>query len=123
MAVTPQTQFEVVQLSGGSNGRNIKVAATTGTGTTIHTATSTSGELERITLYAVNSDSADRKLTIKLGGTTDPDDFVEVTISTEAGFTKILENVVLNGGVVVRAFCGAAANVILINGHVVRMKA
>ena len=50
MAVTPQTQFEVVQLSGGTNGRNIKVAADTGTGTTIHTATSTAGELERITL-------------------------------------------------------------------------
>jgi len=122
MAVTPQTQFEVVQLSGGTNGRNIKVAATTGTGTTIHTATSTSGELERITLYAVNSDSADRKLTIELGGTTSPDDLVEVTISTEAGFTKILENVVLNGGVVVSAIC-ASANVVMINGHVVRMKA
>ena len=122
MAVTPQTQFEVVQLSGGTNGRNVKVAATSGTGTTIHTATSTSGDLERITLYAVNSDSADRKLTIKLGGTTDPDDFVEVTISTEAGFTKVLENVVLNGGVVVSAIC-ASANVVMINGHVVRMKA
>ena len=122
MAVTPQTQFEVVQLSGGTNGRNIKVAATGTAGTIIHTATSTGGELERITLYAVNSDSSDRKLTIKLGGTTDPDDFVEVTISTEAGFTKILENVVLNGGVVVRAFA-ASANVVMINGHVVRMKA
>ena len=122
MAVTPQTQFEVVQLSGGTNGRNIKVAATSTAGTIIHTATSTSGELERITLYAFNAHSSDLKLSIELGGVTIPKDVVEITITTEAGMVKVIENVVLSGGVVVRAFCGTA-NQVSVTGHVVRMSA
>jgi hypothetical protein len=122
MAVTPQTQFEVRQLSGATNGRGILVAATSSTGTTIHTATSTSGELERVTLYAYNADTTDRKLTIELGGTTDPKDTVEITVSAEAGMVKVVENVVLNGGVLITAFC-PTTNVIAITGHVVRMSA
>jgi|TARA_R110002020_G_scaffold9613_4_gene37734 hypothetical protein len=122
MAVTPQTQFEVRQLSGATNGLPILVAATATAGTVIHTATSTSGELERVTLYAFNAHSSDLKLSIELGGVTIPKDVVEITITTEAGMVKVIENVVLSGGVVVRAFCGTA-NQVSVTGHVVRMSA
>lgn len=46
-------------LSGSTNGRAYKVAATTYAGAnTIHTATNTSGEVDYITLYAENIDTA-----------------------------------------------------------------
>jgi hypothetical protein len=120
MAVAAQTQFEARQLSGSTNGKSIKVAATSSAGTTIHTATSTSGELERVTLYAFNTDTTDRKLTIELGGTGDPDDQLEVTISAEAGMVKVVENIFLNGGMIIKAFC-ATTNVVMLNGYVIRM--
>ena len=63
-------------LSGSTNGRGIKVVATSSAGTTIHTAHSTSED--EIWLYAQNTDSTDRKLTIEYGGTTSPDDLIEI---------------------------------------------
>ena len=54
-------------LSGSTNGRMIKIAATATPGTTIHTATTTStanDDCDEIYLWAVNSDTSSRKLTI-----------------------------------------------------------
>ena len=63
-------------LSGGTgDGRGIKVVATTTPGTTIHTAHATA--MDEIHLWAWNSDSVDRLLTIEFGDTTDPDDLIE----------------------------------------------
>ena len=67
-------------LSGGTNGKNIKVAATASAGTTIHTAVAGTSDMDEIWLYACNTDSSDRKLTIEYGGTTSPDDLTEITI-------------------------------------------
>ena len=80
-----QTSFEKRKLSGSTNGKMIKVVATATPGTTIHTATSTSGEMDEITLYAVNSDTSAIKLTVEFGGTTSPDDTIELTIPPEIG--------------------------------------
>lgn len=110
--------FTKVALSGGTNGRNVKVAATATPGTLIHTAHATS--LDEIYLWAQNSDPTDRKLTIEFGGTTAPDDLIEVTIPAEAGPIEVIPGWILTGGVVVRAFA-ASANLVLINGFVNRI--
>jgi len=113
--------FSKVQLSGATNGRQIKVVATSTPGTLVHTATSTSGVMDEVWLYAVNSDTSDRKLTIEYGGVTSPDDLLEVTIPAESGLVLVVPgSSPLNGGVVVRAFA-ASANVVMVQGYVNRI--
>lgn len=107
-----------VKLSGSTDGRNIKVVATATAGTTIHTAHASAQD--EIWLYAVNSDTSDRKLTIEFGGTTAPDDLIELTVTAESGLVLVVPGLVLTGGVVVKAFA-ATANVVLINGFVNRL--
>ena len=109
-------------LSGGTNGKNIKVAATASAGTTIHTAVAGTSDMDEIWLYACNTDSTDRKLTIEYGGTTSPDDLSEITISAEAGWVLIVPGMLLQNGLIVKAFA-ASANVVNINGYVNRITA
>jgi hypothetical protein len=109
-------------LSGSTNGKNVKVVATATAGTTIHTAVSGTSDMDEIWLYACNTDSTDRKLTLEFGGTTSPDDLVEVTIGTEAGWVLVCPGVLLQNSLVVKAFA-AAANVVVINGYVNRITA
>jgi hypothetical protein len=108
-----------VLLSGSTNGRQIKVAATATAGTLLHTATATAGAFDDVWLYAVNSDTVSRKLTIEFGGVTSPDDLIEVTIPPESGLFCVIPGVRISGGVVVRAFADAA-NVVMISGNVNR---
>lgn len=118
--MTTTTEATRQLLSGATNGRNIKVAATATAGTLIHTATSTSGVKDCVRLFACNTDTTDRKLTLELGGTTAPDDLCEMTIPAEAGWVEVLPGLPYNGGVVIRAFA-ATANVIVISGDVDRL--
>lgn len=112
--------YSKVKLSGGTNGKNIKVVATTTPGDTIHTAVSGTTSLDEIWLYATNSDTVARKLTIEFGGTTAPDDTIEITIQGESGPVLIVPGWLLQNALVVKAFA-ATANVILINGFVNRI--
>ena len=109
-------------LSAGTNGKNIKVVATASAGTTIHTAVSGTSNLDELWLFAMNTDSSDRKLTIEYGGTTSPDDLIEQTLTTEAGWTLVIPGLLLQNGLIVKAFA-AAANVVVINGYVNRITA
>lgn len=109
-----------VLLSGATNGRNVKVVATATAGTLIHTATASANVIDELWLWAVNSDTTDRKLTIEFGGVTAPDDLIEFTVPAEDGLYLMIPGLDLNGGVVVRAFA-ATANVIMINGYVNRI--
>ena len=109
-------------LSGGTNGKNIKVAATATAGTTIHTAVSGTSNKDEIWLYACNTDSTDRKLTIEYGGATSPDELTEITITAEAGWVLVCPGLLLQNGLVVKAFA-ASANVVNINGFVNRITA
>ena len=109
-------------LSGGTTGMNIKVAATASAGTTIHTATSGTSNMDEIWLYACNTDSSDRKLTIEYGGATAPDELTEITLTAEAGWVLVCPGLLLQNDLVVKAFA-AAANVVNINGFVNRITA
>ncbi len=112
--------FDKRELSASTNGRPIKVVATSSTGTTIHTAVAGTTNLDEIWLYAVNSDTTDRKLTLEWGGTTAPDDLIEETIPAEGGLFLVAPGLLLQNGLLVTAFA-ATANVILIHGFVNRI--
>lgn len=105
-------------LSGSTNGRSIKVAATASPGTTIHTATALTGTAgyDEIWLWATNTSTSAVKLTLQWGGTTATDDDVELTIPGEAGPVPIIEGWLLQNGLLVRAYA-ATTNVITINGY------
>ena len=110
-------------LSGSTDGRAIKVVATASAGTTIHTGSATATTLDEIWLYAQNTDTTARKLTIEWGGTTSPDDLIEVTIGAETGLVLVAPGLIIKGNatpLVVRAFA-ATANVVTIHGYVNRI--
>lgn len=110
--------FTKMLLSGSTSGRLIKVAATTTPGTLIHTAHATN--LDEIWLLAVNSSASNVKLTIEKGGTTSPDDTIEITVPAESGEIYVLSGALLTGGLIVRAFA-ATTNVVMIDGFVNRI--
>ncbi len=104
-------------LSGSTSGRGIKVVATATAGTTIHTQAT--GTWDEVWLWAVNSSTSDVKLTLEWGGTTSPDDLIEMTIIAESGLFPIAPGLITEDAVVVRAFA-ATANVVMIHGYVNR---
>jgi hypothetical protein len=117
--------FSKIALSGSTDGRLIKVVQTATAGTTIHTGSATATTFDELWLYAVNSDTSDRKLTIEWGGVSSPDDLIEQTITAESGLVLVVAGLVIKGNatpLVVRAFC-ASANVVMIGGYVNRITA
>jgi hypothetical protein len=112
-------------LSGSTDGKAIKVAATATAGTTIHTGSSTATTLDEVWIYAVNTSASDVKLTIEWGGVASPDDHIEYTVKAENGLYLIVPGLILKGNatpLVVRAFA-ATANVITLSGYVNRITA
>jgi hypothetical protein len=112
--------FSKTILSGSTDGKQIKVAATATAGTLIHTGSTTPATLHEVWLYAVNTDTTDRKLTIEWGGVASPDDLIEYTVKAENGLYLIVPGLLIKGNataLVVRAFA-ATANVICISGYV-----
>jgi len=109
-----------VLLSGSTQGKGIKVVETATAGTTIHTAVSGTTDLDEIWLWAVNSDTSPRKLTLEWGEAAAPDGNIEVTIPAEDGLVLVAPGLLLQNGLVVKAFA-AAANVVIIHGYVNRM--
>lgn len=110
-------------LSGSTDGRAIKVVATATAGTTIHTGSATAATLDEIWMYAQNTDTTARKLTIEWGSTSSPDDLIEITIPPESGLVLVAPGLIIKGNatpLVVRAFA-ATANVITIHGYVNRI--
>lgn len=110
-------------LSASTNGRAVKVSATGTPGTTIHTGPTNTAQFDEIWLYAQNTDTTPRKLTVEWGGTTAADDLVEITIPAESGLVLVAPGLLLKGNataLIVRAFA-ATANVITIHGYVNRI--
>ena len=117
--------FSKELLSASTDGRAIKVAATATAGPLIHTGSTTATTIDELWLYAMNTDSADRKLTMEWGGVTVPDDLIEITIGTEAGLVLVAPGLLIKGNstaLLVRAFA-ASANVITLHGYVNRITA
>lgn len=107
-------------LSGSTQGKGIKVVATSTAGTTIHTAVAGTTNMDEIWLYAFNSHTADVVLTIEWGEATAPDGNIIATIPYKQGLYLIAPGLLLQNGLVVKAFA-ASANVITIHGFVNRI--
>jgi hypothetical protein len=116
--------FSKEKLSGSTQGKAIKVAATASVGTTIH-ATGTSATIQdEIWLYAYNSSAAAVVLTIQFGGTTAVDNDIKLSIPATSGLTLVVPGLILTGtgsaANTVSAYAGTT-NVITISGYVNRI--
>lgn len=111
MAVTP------VIPSGLTNGRNAKIVAIATPGTLFHTADATAKD--EVFMWLTNTDTVDREVTVEAGGVTAPDDHQKYTVPAKDTILAI-PGVRYTGGVAIRAFCAAAANVINMFGNVNR---
>ena len=111
------------KLSASVDGRGVKVGASATPGTLIHEALSSiaANEFDEVCIQAVNTSASAVKLTIEWGGTTAPDDHIEVSIPAESGFTEVIPGLVLQNGAEVRAFA-ATANVLVLHGYVNRFE-
>tara|TARA_R100000808_G_scaffold23356_1_gene51752 strand:- start:2078 stop:2434 length:357 start_codon:yes stop_codon:yes gene_type:complete len=111
--------FTKAHLSGAADGLAVKVAATSSTGTTIHTAVAgtTAGTFDEIWIWATNTSTSPVKLTIEWGTTTAADGNIEVTVPAEQGLMQVIPGLILHNTKVVTAFAGTA-NVICLHGFV-----
>ncbi len=108
-------------LSGSTDGRPIKVAATASPGTTVHTAPASG--LDEVYLWLTNTDTVARTVTVQFGGTGDPDDAICKTVSLPANSPPIplIMGLPLQNSLVVKVFA-SAANVVLASGYVNRIQ-
>lgn len=111
------TTYTKQKLSGATNGRGIKVATLGTPGTLIHTTVDADGQMNELWIYATNSSGGVVSLTLEFGGVTDPDDLIELELASKLGLTLVVPGLLLDGGVLVRAFA-SVADVITIFGYV-----
>lgn len=116
--------FTKVALSGSTQGKGIKVAATASTGTTIHATGTSSTIIDEVWLYAYNSSTGPITLTVQFGGTTTPDNDIKIDIPATSGLTLVVPGLILTGtgaaANTVYAYAGSA-NVITLSGYVNRI--
>jgi hypothetical protein len=116
--------FSKVLLSGSTQGKAIKVAATASTGTTIHATGTSSSIIDEVWLYAYNSSAGAVTLTIQFGGTTSVDNDIKLSIPATSGLTLVVPGLTLTGtgsaANTVYAYAGTT-NVITISGYVNRI--
>ena len=116
--------FTKTLLSGSTQGKAIKVAATATTGTTIHATGTSSSVIDEVWLDAFNSSTGPVSLTVEYGGTTAPDQNIVLSVPAQSGLTLVVPGLILTGtgaaANTVSAFAGTA-NVITISGYVNRI--
>lgn len=116
--------FTKVALSGSTQGKGVKVVATSSTGTTIHATGTSSTIIDEIWLYAYNSHTAAVTLTVQFGGTTSPDNDIKISIPVTSGLTLVVPGLMLTGtgaaANTVYAYAGTA-NVVTLSGYVNRI--
>lgn len=111
-------------LSGSTLGRGIKISATASPGTLVHSTGTSSSIIDEVWLYAANSDTLSRFLTVQWGGTNSPDDSITILIPAQSGLVLTVPGFILTGtgsaASEIRAFC-PFTNVITVHGYVNRI--
>lgn len=114
----------LIPFSGSTQGKPIKVVATATPGTTVHVTGTSATVIDRLYIYAFNSDTVDRALTLEFGGVTAPDQNITVTIPFKVGLVLVVDGLPLLGSgaatLTVGAFA-AATNVVTVSGYVLRV--
>lgn len=107
------------------DGLGITVVATATAGTAIHTASTTVATLDEVWLYAVNTDTVARILTIEFGGVNVAKDIIQQTLAlSPSGLVLVCAGLLLKGNAtakIVRAFSAGTASKIEIFGFVNRI--
>ncbi len=106
------TTFAAVTPTGSTNNKQIKVHATSGTGTTVHQVTT--GKTAEITIKATNTSASAVLLTLQWGGTTDPDNLTKITVNPQIGDLLVKYRSRLTGNLTVTAIA-ATADVIMLD--------
>ena len=109
-----------LKLSASSNGRNIKIAATSSTGTLLHTASATSGVTDFGYIDACNLSASDITLTLQWADDTSPDASTEVILTGKNGWERVVSGLPIEAGRRINAFAGQA-NLIMMNGFIHRL--
>ena len=107
------------KLSGSTDGKPIKIVATSTPGTVLHTAVAgtTPGTFDEIWLWTYNSYASPVLLTVEFGGASVPDQNIVVTLASQSGLVPIVPGLILQNGATVKAFAGTT-NVVTISGFV-----
>lgn len=106
--------------SGSTNGKGTKITQTSTPGDLIHTAVTGTTDFDEIWLYAYNHHTSAVVITLEFGGVTVPDNIIKVTIPSQPGLVPILPGLILQNGLLLRAFA-ADANLVTLYGWVNRI--
>lgn len=115
--------YSIQKLSGSTDGKGIKVTGTSSAAdVTLHTATSGAGDIDLVTLYAVNQDvdGETRSLTIAWGAETDPDNLMTVPVMASQGLILVCERLPIMNSLVIGAWADEA-NDVIVYGRVERV--
>lgn len=115
------TIFEAVIPSGSTNGEPIAIAATATAGTVLHTATSTSGEIDEVYVWLTNLSAVEVTVKIEPGSVTTTK-LVSIDMPPMSGPILALPGIRFNGGAVIAAFAGTT-NVVSAAVNINRIKA
>jgi hypothetical protein len=103
-------------LSGSTDGRGIKVAASATPGTTVHTGSSSSSTFQEVWIWASNPGTTSYTLTLEFGGSSSPDDLIVTDIPADEGLVLVSPGLVLRGNatpLVIKAFASTTNQVTL----------
>lgn len=95
-------------LSGSTNGRGILIAASASAGTTLHTAHATSKD--EVHIYFSNDNSIEEIVQIEFGGTTDPNDVMQIKVPPNETVLG-LPGICISNSLVVKAYSTTANKV------------
>ncbi|MFA7120539.1 MAG: hypothetical protein WC277_03620 [Bacilli bacterium] len=109
------------KLSGSTDGKGIKVVATSTPGTAIHTAVAgtTAGTYDEVWLWAQNNHTEAVTLTIEFGSANTEDNII-MDIPSKEGLVPVVPGFLLQNEATVKAFAGTT-NVITVHGFVNNM--
>lgn len=106
-------------LTGTGNGTQMVLAQiVAGSAETVHTVPAS--VIDEVWLYATNNDTSSVNLTILFGGTTNPDDYIQLGIPSKSGLTLVIPGLSLDAGLVIKAFASVASKISL-SGYVNRI--
>lgn len=114
------TTYSKLTLTGSTDGAPIKLTTTGSPGNLLHTAVSGAGSLDEIWLWGVVTSASTRVVTVQFGGVGSPDNNLPILIQPTLGLFCLIPGLILQNGLVCRAYADAA-NEVNIVGYVNRI--
>lgn len=105
----PQYSKEV--FSESVSGRMVEIVLAATPGSLVHTTLTSATILDEIWLYATNTNTTSRELTVEWGNTDVKQSQVTVTLEAKAGHVLIIPGMILGSAQNVRAFLDVASGV------------